>query len=84
MGAAKEGEEVNHTDKFIGKIRAVGIEPADFLLLEVNPDYIYRWESLTDLRTKLKEAGFRNVSMVFCSEHIKITSIKRVKGKKKQ
>ena len=41
-------------------------------------------DTLADLRTKLKEAGFRNVSMVFCSEHIKITSIKRVKGKKKQ
>ena len=75
---------MNHTDKFIGKIRAVGIEPTDFLLLEINPDYIYRWESVTDLRIKLKEAGFRNVSMVFCSEHIKITSVKKVKEKKKK
>ena len=75
---------MNHTDKFIGKIRAVGIKPADFLLLEVNPEHIYRWESIDDLRTKLSEAGFRNVSMVFCSEHIKITSVKKVKGKKKK
>ena len=75
---------MNHTDKFIGKIRAVGIKPADFLLLEVNPDHIYRWESVTDLRIKLKEAGFRNVSMVFCSEPMRITSVKKVKGKKKK
>jgi len=85
VGVAKEeGEEMSNADKFIGKIRAVGIEPTDFLLLEINPEHIYRWASLSDLRTKLSKAGFHNVSILFCSEHMKITSVKKVKGKKKK
>ncbi len=73
---------MNHTDKFIGKIRAVGIEPTDFLLLEINPEHIMRMSSLQQLMSDLRNAGFKHVSLVFCSDPIKMTSIKKAKNKK--
>ena len=83
MGAAKgEGEEMSNTDAFIGKIRAVGIEPSDFLLLEANPDYITRMSNLQGLMSDLRDAGFKHISLVLCSDPLRITSIKKVKNKK--
>ena len=83
MGAAKkEGEEMSNEDAFIGKIRAVGIEPSDFLLLEVNPEHIMRTPNLQQLMSDLRNAGFKHVSLVFCSDPMKITSIKKAKNKK--
>ena len=78
MGVAEEeGGEMSNADKFIGKIRAVGIEPTDFLLLEINPDYIVQWANIKNLLEGLKIAGFHNVRVVLCSGHMKITSIKK-------
>ena len=74
---------MSKTDEFIGKIRAVGIEPADFLLLEVNPDYIFRQATLRDLLVELRKAGFLNVSMVLCSEPMKVTAIKKGEAERK-
>ena len=73
---------MNHTDKFIGKIRAVGIEPSDFLLLEANPEHIMRISGLQQLMSDLRNAGFKHVSLVFCSDPLRITSIKKAKKKK--
>ena len=83
MGAAKkEGEEMSNTDAFIGKIRAVGIKPSDFLLLEVNPEHIMRMSSLQQLMSDLHNAGFKHVSLVLCSDPMRITSTKKAKNKK--
>ena len=73
---------MNHTDKFIGNIRAVGIKPSDFLLLEVNPEHIMRMSGLEGLMSDLCHAGFKHVSLVLCSDPMRITSIKKAKNKK--
>ena len=83
MGATKEeGEEMSKNDIFIGNIRAVGIKPSDFLLLEVNPEHIMRASSLEQLICDLHNAGFKHVSLVLCSDPMRITSIKKAKNKK--
>ena len=73
---------MSKNDIFIGNIRAVGIKPSDFLLLEVNPEHIMRMSDLRQLMSDLRNAGFKHVSLVFCSDPMRITSIKKAKNKK--
>jgi len=68
---------MSQTDQFIGKIRAVGIEPSDFLLLEINPEHIVNMGHLQNLLNELHKAGFHHVSVVFSSEPMKITSVRK-------